>query len=285
MALKGAKATIISRSSNLVATLDNDDVFDYMGSSAMAIRQVDGKTPETFILNLADPKKGRHETLDKYMGREMRTRYTNPEWIKGMMKEGYAGARFIKTVADNLWGWQVTVPEAVDGAKWNEMYETYVKDRNNLGIKQMFRDAKNLLAYQSVVDKMLVAINKGYWKADPKVKVDLERVNREVIAEAGVACDETSCSSPEVTALAQAEDRRAIAEATPAEKPSPTKSPQPPTKPNAKPQVDGFEVTEQKNSLASLTPEQRHWALAGFAVLVALGFATNARRRRKNRRF
>jgi len=323
MALKGAKATIISRASNLVATLDNDDVFQYLGASAMAVRQVDGKTPETYILNLADPKKSRHETLDKYMGREMRTRYTNPEWVKGMMKEGYAGARFVKTVADNLWGWQVTVPEAVDGAKWNEMYETYVKDRNNLGVRQMFRDAQNMLAYQAVVDKMLVAINKGYWKADPEVKADLERVNREVIAEAGVSCDETTCSSSEVTELAKAEDRQAMAEAKampapnlgkqavttvaaasaakaepqavpPAEAmpeanptPSPAKSPQQPVKtpaksnPNA--QVEGFEVKEQNKTLAGMTPEQRNWALAGFAVLVALGFAINARRRRTRR--
>lgn len=320
MALKGTKATIIARSSNLIATLDNDDVYDYMGASAMAIRQVDGKTPETVILNLADPKGGKHETLDKYMGREMRTRYTNPEWVKSMLKEGYAGARFVMTVTDNLWGWQVTVPEAVDGAKWNEMYETYVKDRNDLGVRQMFRDAKNMLAYQAMVDKMLVAVNKGYWKADPQVKTHLEQVNREVIAEAGVACNETSCSSPEVTALAKAEDRKAMAEskampapnmgrqaalspanaaysgqaamaapesssATP-ETPSP-QSAMPPAKPSptgktkAESQVEGYEVKEQANPLANLTPEQRNWALAGFAALVALGFGINARRRRR----
>lgn len=77
----------------------------------------------------------------------------------------------------------------------------------------MFREAKNMLAYQAVVDRMLVAVNKGYWKADPEVKAHLERVNREVIAEAGVVCDETSCSSKEVTEFARAEDRKAMAEA------------------------------------------------------------------------
>ncbi len=213
MALKDAKAAIHARSSNVYATLDTDDVFQYLGATAMAIRQVNGTTPETMILNLADGKDGKHEALDKYMGREMRTRYTNPEWVKAMMKEGYAGARLVMRVTENLWGWQVTVPEAVDGAKWNEMYETYVADRNQLGIKQLFRDAKNLLAYQAMVDKMLVAINKGYWQADPAVKAHLDQVNREVIAEAGVACDEASCSSPEITALAKAQDRQAMAEA------------------------------------------------------------------------
>lgn len=213
MALKDAKAAIHSRSSNVFATLDNDDVFQYLGATAMAIRQVDGKTPETYILNLADGKGGKHETLDKFMGREMRSRYTNPEWVKAMLDEGYSGARFVMKVTEHLWGWQVTVPEAVDGAKWQEMYETYVADRNHIGVKEKFREAKNLLAYQAVVDKMLVAINKGYWQADPKVKTHLEQVNREVIAEAGVACNAASCSSPEITGLAEAQDRKAMAEA------------------------------------------------------------------------
>ena len=321
MALKDAKAAIHSRSSNVFATLDNDDVFQYLGATAMAIRQVNGKTPETYILNLADPKNGKHETLDKFMGREMRTRYTNPEWVKGMLKEGYAGARFVMKVHEHLWGWQVTVPEAVDGAKWNEMYETYVADRNQIGVKQMFRDAKNLLAYQAIVDKMLVAVNKGYWQADPQVKAHLEKVNREVIAEAGVACNATSCSSKEVSALAEADDRRQMAEALAMPAPNvgrqsalspansanaataaaataapPTTASHAPTaaKPAAKPatnsssspKIEGYEVKAQNstsNPLATLTPEERSWALAGFAALVALGFGFKAQRRRARR--
>ena len=114
-------------------------------------------------------------------------------------------------MTEHLWGWQVTVPEAVDGAKWQEMYETYVADRNQIGVKEKFRQGKNLLAYQAIVDKMLVAINKGYWQADPQVKAHLEQVNRETIAEAGVACNAASCSSQEITAAAEAQDRQAKA--------------------------------------------------------------------------
>ncbi len=317
MALKDAKAAIHSRSSNVFATLDNDDVFQYLGATAMAIRQVNGQTPETYILNLADGKGGKHETLDKFMGREMRSRYTNPEWVKAMLDEGYAGARFVMKVTEHLWGWQVTVPEAVDGAKWQEMYETYVADRNRIGVKEKFRQAKNLLAYQAVVDKMLVAINKGYWQADPLVKAHLEQVNRETIAEAGVACNAASCSSPEVTAAAEAQDRQAMAEARAMPAPNmATRSAlagskaQPPAAAAAKPassaespaatqaaaprpataeatktakvenSVEGFEVKEQQKQASALPPEARNWALAGFALLVALGFVLKARRRK-----
>lgn len=206
LALTDVKVTVHSRSSNTYAALDNDDFYQDLGGAAMAIRAVNGKSPEVFVANFSNPKNPHHETLDKFIGTEMRTRYLNPEWIKSMMKEGYGGARFVGQVADNLWGWQVTVPEAVGDEKWQEMYETYVADRNNLGIKDKFRQSKNMLAYQRMIDRMLTAVNKGYWKPNAATKAALDKANMEVINEAGVACDRDSCSSAEVTKLAEAQD-------------------------------------------------------------------------------
>lgn len=210
-ALGGVKAVLHTRASNLYGTLDNDDVFQVVGGAAMAVRQIDGATPQTFMVNLADPARARNETLDQFMGREMQTRYLNPTWIRAMLKEGYAGARFVSQVVDNLWGWQVTVPEAVDAAKWQQMFETYVQDKHRLDIQDQFRSAKNLLAYQALVDRMLVAVNKGYWKAAPEVVAELQAKNRELMAEAGVACNRDSCSSEEVTRISQRQDEAKLA--------------------------------------------------------------------------
>ncbi|MCU0940245.1 MAG: cobaltochelatase subunit CobN, partial [Burkholderiaceae bacterium] len=208
-ALRGAQAAIHSRSSNVYATLDNDDFYQYLGGTAMAIRQVNGSTPEVLVANMSNPRQPQTETLEKYMGRELRARYLNPKWIEKMLAEGYAGARFASSVVEHLWGWTVTVPEAIGNEKWHEMYETWVADRHALDIRAKFRAAGNLLAYQSLVDRMLVAVNKGYWQADAQTVATLERVNREVIAEAGVACWRDTCSSPAITALATAQDQRA----------------------------------------------------------------------------
>jgi cobaltochelatase CobN len=161
-ALSGTQAAVHSRSSNVYGTLDNDDFYQYLGSTAMAIRSIDGTTPTVYITNLTDPSSAKQETLERFMGREMRTRYLNPKWITEMLDEGYSGARFVKRVVAHLWGWQVTVPEAVDGAKWQEMYETYVEDKFDLDIEQRFRDAENLWAYQSIVARMLEVVRKGY---------------------------------------------------------------------------------------------------------------------------
>jgi cobaltochelatase CobN len=258
-ALSGSKMVVHSRSSNVYATLDGNDFLQYMGGTAMAIRAVDGKSPETYVTNLSDPANAKQETLAKYMGREMRSRYLNPEWIKAMMKEGYSGARFVNMVVENLWGWQVTVPEVVDGAKWQEMYETYVEDKNQLDIKDKFREANNLLAYQAMVDRMLVAVKKGYWKADAKTVERLEKENAEVIKEVGVACTADSCSDAKLAQMQPAPTptkKAATAEVMPPEN-SPPPAPQAQQNPkpaaNASQAVKGYEMQEKK--MTSQSPQ------------------------------
>lgn len=194
--LSGSKMTVHSISTNLYGTLDNDDLYQYLGGTAMAIRSIDGKTPEVYVTNMSNPKMPKQETVAKFMGREMRTRYLNPKWIDKMMKEGYSGARMIDKIVEHLWGWQVTVPEAVDGAKWQEMYETYVLDKNGLEIKKMFKEANNLFAYQSLVARMLETVRKGYWTPDKDVIETLAKEYAETAQEEGLACNAQTCSNP-----------------------------------------------------------------------------------------
>lgn len=315
-ALRGAQAAVHSRSSNVFAALDGDDFYQYLGGTAMAIRQVNGSTPEVYVTNMANPKQPRNESLERYLGRELRSRYLNPKWIDAMMKEGYAGAKFVNQVVEHLWGWQVTVPEAVDGAKWQEMYETWVADRHQLGIRQKFRDAKNMRAYQTIVDRMLTAVRKGYWKASDDTVAALERANRETIDEAGVGCYRDTCSSEDIVALAEAQDRTAGAEAQAMPAPdnaaiaraaarSASIAPPPPAarsparaegaaqrpvtaqtvaasstpeREAADPTVEGYAIEERKITAPAL-PTGGHWSVPLSAVLlVMLAFAYRLRR-------
>lgn len=137
--LSGTKTVVHSRSSNLYGALNNDDFYQFLGATAMAVRSIDGKSPDVTVTNLADLNQTGQESLDKYIGREMKTRYLNPKWINEMLDEGYSGARMINKVVAHLWGWQVTVPEAIDESKWQQMYDTYVEDQYGLDIKKKFR--------------------------------------------------------------------------------------------------------------------------------------------------
>ncbi|MDY0300248.1 MAG: cobaltochelatase subunit CobN [Trichlorobacter sp.] len=203
-ALSGSQMAVHSRSSTIFATLDNDDVFQYLGGTAMAIRAIDGKTPEVYLTDMTNPTQPKQETLEKMMGQEMRSRYLNPEWIKAMMKEGYSGAHFVDKVVEHLWGWQVTVPEAVDSAKWQEMYETWVKDRNNLGLKELFRQAKNPWAYQSMVARMLETVRKQYWQPEPQVMEKLAEEYARSVQEVGLTCCDHTCNNPQLTGFTRA---------------------------------------------------------------------------------
>ena len=197
-ALSGTDVAVHSRSSNVYAALDNDDFYQYLGATAMAVRAVDGTTPKVYVTNLTDPNNARQETLERFMGRELRTRYLNPRWITEMMDEGYSGARFIKRVVNHLWGWQVTVPEAVGDEKWQEVYETYVEDRYDLDMEQLFREADNLWAYQNMMARMLEVIRKDYWDADEEVVTTLVEKYIETIEEVGLACSGNICDNPKL---------------------------------------------------------------------------------------
>lgn len=194
--LKGTQMVVHSRATNLYGTLDNDDFFSFAGGLALAIRRLDGHSPQIMVTNLMNPTKPEMSTLEKTMGLEMRSRYLNPKWIDGMKKEGYAGAREMDKYVEYLWGWQVTVPKVVDSAKWEQTYEVYVKDKYQMGLKHFFVK-NNPWAYQSLTARMLEVARKGYWK--PKDIKTLQTLAREYVsntAEYGVACCEHTCNNP-----------------------------------------------------------------------------------------
>lgn len=293
-ALSGSKIAVHSRSSNLFATLDNDDFFQYLGGTALAIRTLDGKSPELMVTNLANSRAARQEPLERYMGRELQSRYLNPRWARAMLKEGYAGARFVNRVVDYLWAWQVTAPEVVGAEKWQQIYETYVEDKHGLDVKQAFRSAGNLLAYQAMVDRMLVAVNKGYWRPAPEVVRRLQRENLAAIDEAGIACTENSCSDPRLLRRAPkplAAAPLAIEPVDAAPPASVTTTPQPAVpekaatpaaplklaRPEAGKVVTGLEMVEEKlKSTISSHPVE---STLGVLILLTLLFGMGALRR------
>jgi cobaltochelatase CobN len=134
--LEDVNITMHSRSSNLYMTMDNDDVFQYLGGLSLAVKSVSGAYPDVLVSQQADMDHIYTEDVEKTIGKELRSRYLNPEWIQGMKKENYAGAREMADFVENMWGWQTTTPFAVDGAKWEQVYEVYMEDKYGLDLKR-----------------------------------------------------------------------------------------------------------------------------------------------------
>ena len=107
--LRGVDIAVHSRSSNVIGIIDTDDFFMYLGGMSLAVKNVKGEAPDTMVTLHRKKDELQVEDVAKTIGREMRTRYLNPQWIEGMKKDNYGGARQMADFAENLWGWQVTV--------------------------------------------------------------------------------------------------------------------------------------------------------------------------------
>ncbi len=268
LALRDAKGVVHSRSSHIYGAIDSDDFYQYLGGTAMAVRTVNGKPAETFVADISNPRAGETVTLEQYMGRELRARYLNPKWIEAMMKEGYAGARMIRQVTDNLWGWQVTVPEAVDAAKWQEMFEVYVQDRHKLDIREKFKAAENLAAYKMIVDRMLNVVEKEYWKPASETLAALREAQKDL--------------APVEAAEREVIGKRARLQPAPAVVSAPTESTSPGAADREAPMVKGRVLEEAsrepvKAKSVARTPLQGALLGLGVLVLLAIGWLRGGR--------
>jgi cobaltochelatase CobN len=200
-ALTGIQQSFHSRATNLYGVVDNDDYFDYFGGLSMAIERVNGKPPENYVLFYADPKRSRVETLEHFLTKEMRSRYYNPEWIQGMMKEGYAGARTISNkFFEFAWGWQVTNPEIVRDWMWDEVTDIYFRDKYQVGVTKWFKDSRQAPAMMNMAAILLTAAHKGFWKADSSTIHDLANTLGTLVVRYGPSCSSHVCGDTETIA-------------------------------------------------------------------------------------
>ncbi len=184
--LSGIDGVIFSRSTNLYAMMTNDDPFQYFGGMGLAVRNLDGKTPEMYVSNLRRKDNIKTQTLGEFVNQEMRSRYFHPRWIEAMQESGYAGATAILDRVNNMWGWEVMTPETIRDDQWQEMFEVYVEDKYQMDMREFFEE-HNAEALAQMLERMLEAVRKGYWPADAEtlkkmVETYIELANQHDIA-------------------------------------------------------------------------------------------------------
>jgi cobaltochelatase CobN len=186
--LSGTDGVIFSRSTNLYALMTNDDPFQYFGGIGLAVRHLDGKTPEMYVSNLRKKDQLKSQTLDEFVNQEMRSRYFHPRWIKAMQDSGYAGATVILDRMNNMWGWEVMTPEAIRDDQWQEFFEVYVEDKYQMDMREFFEE-HNAESLAQIIERMLEAVRKGYWDADEETIKKMVETYSELATEFDVATD------------------------------------------------------------------------------------------------
>ncbi|MCQ8904018.1 MAG: cobaltochelatase subunit CobN [Methanothrix sp.] len=192
--LKDVDLAVHHTNSNLYGFIDNDDVFQYLGGIALAVRTVTGTTPEMYVTDGRDPRRERVHELGEFFSRELRTRYYNPRWIQGMMEQGYSGAREMDKFVEYLWGWETTVPDLVSESTWSEVHDIYVEDKYGLGLKEFFRE-NNPWAAQAIDARLLETARKDRWQPTPEMAKNLVEQYRDLVEDYGVACCHHTCGN------------------------------------------------------------------------------------------
>ena len=84
-------------------------------------------------------------------------------------------------------------PNAIDNEFWDELFDVYINDKHNLGVKDFF-EQKNPAAIEEITAVMLESARKGMWKAgNEKVRalsqLHIELVNKHKPSCSGFVCD------------------------------------------------------------------------------------------------
>jgi cobaltochelatase CobN len=112
-----------------------------------------------------------------------------------MMEHDYAGARAMDHgFIENLWGWTVVTPDMITDSMWNQVYDIYVQDSYDLGLKDWFNEV-NPWARQSITARMLEVSRKDYWDAPETIAAELAKQYMEAVVEYGVTCCHHTCNN------------------------------------------------------------------------------------------
>jgi len=195
-ALNNTNDLIVSRNTNVYGVLDNDDFFDYWGGLSMTIAYVNGKTPNMNVLMYGNKNTPYTTSIEQAIAKEILTRYSNPDWINGMMQEGYSGARYISNkFLTDLLGWSVTRPEAVSNYMWDDAYNVYFNDKYGIGVSDWLKTGNNNYAFISSAGTLLTAAYEGYWQTDSSTISNIADQWAQSVITNGVACCDCSCGN------------------------------------------------------------------------------------------
>lgn len=193
-ALTRTDVVVQPRQSNTWGALSLDHVYEFMGGMNLAVRNVTGKDPEAYLSDYRNRNNVKMQEVKEAIGVESRTTILNPTYIQAKMEGGAGDASAIADVVRNTYGWNVMKPEAIDNELWDDIYDTYVADKNNLGVKDYFKSV-NPAAIQEMTAVMLETARKGMWDADADQVKALAELHTEMVNEFGAACSGFVCDN------------------------------------------------------------------------------------------
>ncbi|MGB7712567.1 MAG: cobaltochelatase subunit CobN [Microcoleus sp.] len=140
--------------------LDSDDYYQFQGGMTAAIRNLQGKNPETYFGDNSIPENPKVRQLREEIARVYRSRAVNPKWIEGAMRHGYKGAFEIAATVDFLFAYDATA-NCVEDFMYEGIAEAYIFDEKVQG----FMQSNNPWALRDMAERLLEARQRGLWQS------------------------------------------------------------------------------------------------------------------------
>lgn len=185
VALQRTDVVVQPRQNNTWGALSLDHMYEFMGGMNLAVKNVTGKEPDTYLSDYRNRNKVKLQELKEAIGVESRTTILNPEYIKEKMKGGASSAQVFAKTFTNTYAWSAMKPDVIDNEMWNNIYDVYVKDKYKLGVEEFFRH-ENPAAMQEMTAVMMETARKGMWQASEQKLTDIARLHTELIKEFGI---------------------------------------------------------------------------------------------------
>lgn len=193
-ALLNTEIVVQPRQSNTWGALSLDHVYEFMGGLSLAVRQVTGNDAESYMSDYRNPANPRMQGLKDAIWVESRTTLLNQRYIKEYMKGGASAAETFAETFRNTYAWNVMKPSVIDSRLWEELYETYVKDKQNLGVHTFF-EKENPYALQEVTAVMLETVRKGMWKATSEQVKAMAQLHTQLVTKHDAGCSGFVCDN------------------------------------------------------------------------------------------
>ena len=193
-ALTRTDAVIQPRQSNTWGALSLDHVYEFMGGMNLAVRNVTGKDPDDYLSDYRNRNNVRMQEVKEAIGVESRTTIFNPNYIREKMKGEASAAGGFAEIVRNTYGWNVMKPKAIDKEMWDEIYNVYVKDKFNLGVKEFFEN-QNPAALQEMTAVMMETARKGMWKASREQLKEIAKLHTELVNKYNAGCSGFVCDN------------------------------------------------------------------------------------------
>ena len=183
-ALTRTDVVVQPRQNNTWGALSLDHVYEFMGGVSLVVRHVTGKDPEAYFSDYRNRNNYRMQDSKEAIGVEARTKILNPSYVKRALSGGENATDEIAEMVRNTYGWNVMKPRNIDKELWDEIYNVYIKDKYDLGIKEQFAKV-NPTAMEEMTATMMETARKGYWKASPQQLADIATLHTELVTRFG----------------------------------------------------------------------------------------------------